>query len=102
MRSAIRTEIRDLLRRGTFKVILNEKLPDGANALTARFVLAIKSSADGDVKYKARNVIGSHRDVLKIYLVHGAQTLQGSSVWLILALASMYSFNISSSDVKLA
>ena len=62
--------------RGTFKVILREELPDGANALTARFVLAIKSNADGQVKYKARYVIGGHRDRLKQYLVHGAQALQ--------------------------
>ena len=33
MRAAIGHEVRDLLNRGTFKVILREELPDGANAL---------------------------------------------------------------------
>lgn len=47
MIAAIKQEVNDLLRRGTFKVILREELPDGANAITARFVLAIKSTADG-------------------------------------------------------
>ncbi len=50
MQKAIRSEIRDLLRRGTFKVILKEEFPDGAKALSARFVLAIKSNADGENK----------------------------------------------------
>ena len=53
MHAAMMSEVRDLLKRGTFKVILREDLPDGANALTARFVLAIKSDADGNIKYKA-------------------------------------------------
>ena len=50
MKNAISSEVRDLLRRGTFKVILKEELPDGANALTARFVLAIISNADSHIK----------------------------------------------------
>ena len=72
-------EVCDLLKRRTFKVMLKEKLPDGANALTARFVLAVKSNPDGDVKFKARYVIGGHRNQLKHYMVHGGQTLQYSS-----------------------
>ena len=38
MAKAIQDEARDLLRRGTFKVILKEEIPDGANVLTARYV----------------------------------------------------------------
>ena len=102
MKDAISNEVRDLLRRGTFKVILKEELSDGANALTARFVLAIKSNADGQIKHKARYVIGGHRDSLKQFMVHGAQTLQASSARLILALATMFEFHVWSSDVKLA
>ena len=80
-------EVRDLLNRGTFKDILKEKLPEGANALTARFVLAIKSKIDGHIKFKARYVVGGHRDKLKQFMVHGAQTLQAPSARLIVALA---------------
>ena len=62
MRRAVMSQMRDLLKRGTFKIMLDEELRDWANALTARFVLAIKSNADGEIKYKARYVIGDHRD----------------------------------------
>ena len=79
-----------------------EDLRDGANSLTARFVLAIKSTADGRYKYKARYVIGGHRDKLKHYMVHGAQTLQASSARLLLALASSFNFELWTSDIKLA
>ena len=95
-------EVSDLLRRGTFKVILKGELPDGANALTARFVLAIKSSIDDKIKYKARYVVGGHLDVLKNYLAHGSQTLQSSSTRLLVALAYAQEFKVWSSDVKLA
>ena len=102
MRNAINYELQDLLRRRTFKFILKEELLDGANALTARFVLAIKSKAGEQVKYKARYAIGGHRDFMKHYILHGAQTLQPSSARLLLALATMYVFAVRSSDVKLA
>ena len=98
MKAAIKDEVQNLLKRGTFK----EELADGANALTARFALSIKSTVDGEIKYKTRYVIGGHRDVLKHYLVHGVQTLQASSVPLLFALACAHGFDIWSSDVKLA
>lgn len=49
------------------------------NSLTEPFDLAIKSNADGKIKFEARCVFGGHRDKLKNYVVHGAQTLQDSS-----------------------
>ena len=47
MEAAKMREVRDLLKRGTFKVILKEELPHNANALPAHFVLAIMSTVDG-------------------------------------------------------
>ena len=94
MKTAISREVQDLLRRGTFKFFLRTELPDGANALTARFVLPIKSNAEVKVKYKARYVICGHRDTLKYYLVYGAQTLQASSAPLLFALASAHNFDV--------
>ena len=75
MQQAMMNEVRDHLQRGTFKVLLREELPDGSNALTARFVLSIKSNSDGKIKCKARYVVGGHRDRLRHYMVHGAQAL---------------------------
>ena len=102
MQDAIRNEVRDLTRRGTFKVILKEELADGANSLKARFVLGIKSNTDGEIKFKARHVIGGHRDHLKYYMVHGAQTMQPSSTRLLLTSANAFDFGVWSTDVKLA
>ena len=40
-------------------------------------------------------------DILKDYLVHGAQTLQAASVRLILELSSIIGFKVWSIDVKM-
>ncbi len=102
MREAIQIEVRDQLHRETFKVIIREELPNGANALTARFVLAIKSNSDSEIKYKARYVIGGYSDTLKHYMVHGAQRLRVSSARLLITSAYIFGFYECSSDVKLA
>ena len=95
------SEIRDLIRHGTFKVILKEEIPKEASVLTVRSVLAIKSTVDGEIKFKARYVAGGLRDEMKDYLVHGAQKLQATYVCLILALSSMLGFKVWYTDVKL-
>ena len=64
-KKAIHSEVHDLARRGTVTLIPKSELPNGANAVTARFVLAIKSDADGKVKYKARYAIGGQRNNLQ-------------------------------------
>ena len=61
----------------------------------------MKSNDEGEIKYKPRYVIGVHRDVLKHYMVHGARTVQASSVRLLVALATTLNFDIWSTDVKL-
>ena len=61
MDEAKKKEIRNLLQRGTFKIILKEEAPPDAEVLPGRFVRAIKSSLDGKTKYKARYVIGGQR-----------------------------------------
>ena len=73
----------------------------GANGLSARFVLAIKSNADGEVNYKARYVIGGHRDTMENVLVHGSHTIQASSARLLIALASIYGLYVWFLDVNL-
>lgn len=58
LKKVIMAEVRDILERDTFKVILKEEIADGPNALTARYVLAIKSNAVEKFKYKARYATG--------------------------------------------
>ena len=44
-------EIRDLINRGCFRIILRVEVPDGANRITARYELAIKQSEDKEDRY---------------------------------------------------
>ena len=80
MAAAIKAEIRELLAQKTFKIILYQEVPYDANLLTARYVLAIKSKEHGQIKFKARYVIGGPRDILKNNLVHNMITLHPQSV----------------------
>lgn len=75
MNDAKRKEITNLINRGTFKIILKEEIPPDGNVLPGRFVLAIKSTEDKKVKFKARYVIGDHRDKMKNMMVHTTTTL---------------------------
>ena len=68
MRRAILTEVQDLLNRGKFKFMLKEGVPDGENTLTARFILGMKSNANGKIKYKERYVTGGNRDKLEQHI----------------------------------
>lgn len=102
MTEAKRREIQNLLDRGTFKVNLREEIPKDGNVLPVIFVLALKSSVDGQIKHKARYVIGGHRDRLKHMMVHSTSTLQPSSIRLLLALAAIQGFDVGTSDVRQA
>ncbi len=102
MSRAKRDEIKGLLERGTFSIILREEVPPDGNVLPGRFVLAIKSTEDGQINFKARFVIGGHRDRLKGFMVHSAATLQPQSIRLLLALAVIHGFDIWTSDVRQA
>ena len=95
-------EIKGLLDRGTFKVVLREEILPNGNVLPGRFVLSIKSTEFGDEKSKARYVIGGHRDRHKEFMVHTSQTLQPASVRLMLAIASLFNFEVWTSDVRQA
>ena len=57
---------------------------------------------DGETKFKARYVAGGNQNVLEDYLLHQAQTLQATSVRLILALSSIYGFEIRSTEITFA
>eukprot|EP00737_Agarophyton_chilense_P000247 gb/GEZJ01000282.1/.p1 GENE.gb/GEZJ01000282.1/~~gb/GEZJ01000282.1/.p1 ORF type:complete len:768 (+),score=79.54 gb/GEZJ01000282.1/:1785-4088(+) len=101
MSEAKKSEIRNL-QRGTFKDILREEIPEDANILPGRFVLAIKSTVDGEIKHKPRYVIGGHRDRFKNLMVHSSSTLQPQSVRLLLALAAIHGFNVWTPDIRQA
>ncbi len=79
MSQAKRDEIKGLLECRNFSIILREEVPKDGNMLPVGFVLAIKSTEDGRIKFKARYVIGEHRHRMKDLMVHSAATLQPQS-----------------------
>ena len=95
-------EIRDLINRGTFRAILRIELPNGANPITERYFLAIKSEEDKEERNKERYVVGGHLDIMKDCLVHAAQTIQCVSFRIIRVVVKIKSFRIWISYVNLA
>ncbi len=71
-----RKEINGLIERETFNIILRERAPPDGNVLPGRFDFAIKSTEDGQIKFKSHCVIGGNRDRTKDFMVHSAATLQ--------------------------
>jgi hypothetical protein len=65
-------------------------------------VLSIKHGESGDEVKKSRFVIGGHRDIFLIDLVHTAKTVQQSSIRLLLSLAAILGFKVWSNDVSQA
>jgi hypothetical protein len=65
-RPAIRKYILGFIDKDTFRLALRAEADDQArNILPSRFVLVITTSETGDAIYKARLVVGGHRDRLK-------------------------------------
>lgn len=90
---ASREEIVNLIKRGLSKwsyYLMDTQKMSSQHA----FVFALKHAETGDVKYKARFVLGGHRDKEKSRMVHTASTLSHSSVRLILALAAIFGFSV--------
>ena len=81
---------------------MRTELPDGANMITARYVLAIKSTEAKEERYKASYVVEGHLDIMKDYLVHGAQTIKCVSVRILLVVVKRKGFRVYVVDVKFA
>ena len=102
MTAAKYSEIRDLIKRGRFQAVLRTELPDSANMITARYLLAIKSSEDKEERYKARYAAGRHPGIMQEYLVLCAKIIQSFSVRITLVVANVKGLRIWVVDVKLA
>lgn len=59
---AKRRELIGLIEKGTSCIVLEEEAGTKPNTIPSHFVLALKHSETGDVKYKARFVLGGQRD----------------------------------------
>lgn len=69
MAAEMRTEISNLWERGTFTILLKEEIPENSNIFQWWFVLVLKSTVDGDAKFKSSFVNGGHREEMKINYV---------------------------------
>lgn len=100
MTEAKKKELRGLFQRGTFRVVI---MPEGhgENVVPSRFVLAIKHE-DGKEVFKARFVLGGHRDRDKRRMLHSATALSQTSMRLLLAVASIFGLDVWTTDVAQA
>jgi transposase InsO family protein len=94
-------ELYGLIERGTFRLVLREESGARPNIIPSRFVLSIKHES-GHEKLKARFVLGGHRDREKKSQVHSTTNLKQQSIRILLALASIFGFDLWSSDVNQA
>jgi hypothetical protein len=62
-------ELRGLIERGTFKVVLRAELPEKPNVMSTRFVLSIRHDVTNKELHKARLVVRELQDRFKRYLV---------------------------------
>lgn len=65
---AICVEVKGLLQQGKIKIILRRKIPPDGDFMPGKLILAIKSAEDGEVKFKARYVIGGHGDRQDVWI----------------------------------
>jgi Reverse transcriptase (RNA-dependent DNA polymerase) len=101
---AIQKEMMNLIDRGTFRIAIQPDEINGrtSNILPSRFVLAIKRRDNGEEIFKARLVIGGHRDREKQSRVHTANTMRSTSLRMIMAIAAIFGFRLASVDVAQA
>lgn len=72
------------------------------NILPSRSVLALKHSKDRTKIYRARFVVGGHKDCERENVVHRAKMLNQSPVRMLPAIASIFGFNMYTINVTQA
>ena len=101
-RAAKKKELEGLIEKGTWKIVCKSEVPENANILGGRFVLAIKDEETNDEVWKARFVVQGYRDKLKTSLVHDTATPRQHSTRLLIGLAAICRFRLFSTDVTQA
>jgi Reverse transcriptase (RNA-dependent DNA polymerase) len=99
--SAKQKELFRLIERGNFRIVLREEAGSHPNVIPSRFVLSIKHES-GEDRLKSRFVLGGRRDRDKKAQIHNTTNLKQQSIRIILALASIFGFDLWSSDVNQA
>lgn len=100
--AAVEKELRGLIERGTFRVVLRQEMTKGKKPLTGKMVLAIKALGEPEEKYKGRFVVRGFGDPAKQNMLHNSPNLRPESIRLLLALASILGFRVWTIDITQA
>ena len=99
---AQKQEIKNLVRRGIWELVLGKDVPPGSNIISGSFVIAFKDVETYNPILKARLVAHGHRDMEKHNLVHDSNNVRQSSVLLLIALAAIMGFDFWTKDISQA
>lgn len=83
-------------------IVLRSEIPSNANKLSCRYALAIKEPGTDREIWKARLVIGGHKDIEKHIMVRSSTTVQQQSLRMLLALAAIFGWKIWTQDISQA
>ena len=95
-------EIENLVRRGTWEMVLEEDDSKGTNMITGSFVVTIKDVQTKKPTFRARFVAHSNRDSDKDQLVYDSTTVCQSSVRLLVAMAAIMGFDVWTEEIPQA
>ena len=98
----IKKEIEGLIKRKTWKIVCRSEVPDDANILGGRFVLAIKDEGTNREIWKARFIVQGHLDGLKNWLVHNISVIRQHAIKMLVGIAAIFGFQLFSTDVTQA
>ena len=84
----------DLIRRGAWKIVIEQEVPPHASIMTGRFVITIKGIETDIPRFKARYVVKGHKDMGKSELVHNSRIVCQGSTRLITSLAAIFGSRI--------
>lgn len=88
--------------KGVFQVVMKEDIPEDANILEGRFVLALKNVGTNREIYKARFVVQGHTDQEKNLLVHTVTNIRHRSIKMLVAIAAIFGFRLWTKDISQA
>ncbi len=95
-------EIENLVRRGTWEMVLEEDVPKDANMITGSFFVTFEDVETEKPTFKARFVAHGNRDSDKDQFVHDSTTVRQSSVRLLVAIAAIMGFDVWTEDISQA
>ncbi len=93
-------EINNLVRRGTWQMVLEEDVPKDVNMIAGSLVVTIKDVETEKPTFKARFVPHGNRESDKYQLVQDPTTVRQSSVRLLVAMAAIMGFDVWAEDIS--